>query len=209
MQRETSFSKYTSNCIESEFLFPATAQSPTRFPLLALKYRSLSLSSQRDYVQPNSTFKFRELPKRYEETLSRNRIRLTRKAFPLKAEKKSSFPSVKEVEVRYGKLDNFRGGSRISAKKIHKSSLSSKYDHDVQKCGRKAKDCKYTLPPTNSDGEKIKQQESFFLPEIVKISPEKRVCESQMKIHEIFGGPPPSPVSCYNIVVPTAFSQGK
>lgn len=140
-----------------------------------LEFLGLSPSPQTP-PQP-SICSFRDLPKRYEETLSRHRIRLTRKAFPLKS--KLAHKLTEKAEEASRKHDNPTHESDFQYKHYNKPMLPSKHRPETpfQRFCRKNEDKLLKRNNTLRDG----KPKCFFQPDIVKISPEKKVSQKLCK----------------------------
>ena len=154
----------------------------TSLSVSALEYLGLSPSPQPP--RSESTCNFRELPKRYEQTLARNRIQLTRRAFPLK-ESKVDFEPFEKIN---GHHDFYAGDSKNTYRLYNKPLLTSNYDHETpfQRFVRERRD---NLNQRNSH-----KSRCVILPEIVKLSPQSKTPLKSNKRAGTVHVPPPTPV---------------
>lgn len=138
----------------------------------------LGLSPNPQLPPQESTCNFRDLPKRYEETLSRHRIHLTRKGFPLKS-KPSHKATEKTKEGRKHDADQ-RAATGFNVRLYNKPVLPSKYRPETPFqtfCRLKNEDRLEKRNNTRRDG----TPKCFILPDIVKISPKKRTTPKPCK----------------------------
>lgn len=166
---------------ENGKLFPDIHHVKPPSTVSELEYLSASPRSSRR----QSLCKFRDLPKRYEATLARHRIQLTRKAFPL-AERKLDL----EVD-EFTTTNGFTGASGVNFGLYSKPFLVSGYsrsnNESFKKFGRKK------VGRRNASSEE-ESSNTFILPEIVKICPQERIClQKQKRKVGIVDGPPPTP----------------
>ena len=176
MEKETREPRFSSSeCGDGGIPFPlVTGRVQTRLSDSALEFLGLSPKSQhRSHSQ--STCSFQDLPKRYEETLARHRIQLTRKAFPLK-ENKSDFKSAMETEETNSNIkqkDTERCASIVNYRQYNKPLLPSrsKYYRETpfQRFCEQSADKLHKRRNNNRD----ESPKPIILPNIAKISPDK------------------------------------
>lgn len=170
----------------NRLLSPATAQNTSSLSVSRLDNLGLPASSPHP-PRPQSICCYRDLPKRFEETLARHRIQLTRKAFPLKERKLDFKPTEKPVKINQMDKD-LESGSKCNYRLYNKPLLYLKNRHETaafQKYGNKKLD---TRQKSNTG-----KDEGKILPEIMKISLGKRVFLQRKKRVGAVDGPPPSP----------------